>query len=83
MAGAHSREFPLADAPLHIGWRKCNLQSGGDTLLVHLVHIIYPDRHPDTFVALFISILLKGGGVWPAPSASLCTLAKKDAGIFT
>src|SRR5437667_1455695 len=41
----------LANVPRHIGRRKCDLQPGGDALLVHLVHIVHPDRHPDALVA--------------------------------
>src|SRR5437667_1435218 len=41
----------LADVPRHIGGRKCDLQPGGDAMLVHLVHIVHPDRHPDALVA--------------------------------
>src|ERR1700735_2490771 len=37
----------LANIPRHIGGRKCDLQPGGDAMLVHLIHVIYPDRHPD------------------------------------
>ena len=43
----------LADVPRHIGGRKCDLQPGSDALLVHLIHIVHLDRHPDTLVALF------------------------------
>lgn len=34
----------LANVPRHIGGRKCDLQSGGDAMLVHLVHVVHPDR---------------------------------------
>ena len=51
----------LADIPRQIGGRKCDLQSGGDAMLVHLVHVVNPDRHPDALVALFVSVLLKRG----------------------
>src|SRR6202041_819849 len=56
----------LADVPRHIGGRKCDLQPGGDALLVHLVHVVHPDRHPDSFVTLFVSVVLKGRGVCAA-----------------
>lgn len=73
----------LADAPLHVGWRKCHLQSGGDTPPVHPVYITHPDRHPDALVARCISRLLKGRGVRAVPTASLCALTEKDAGVPT
>ena len=72
----------LAHVPRHIGGRKCNLQSGSDTLLVHLVHVVHPDRHPHTLVALFIPVVLKCSGVPAAPAASLRSLTKKDACFF-
>src|SRR5271167_4979144 len=73
----------LADVPRHIGGRKCDLQPGGDAVFVHLVHIVHPDRHPDALVALFISLLLKRGGVRAAASASLRPLTKKDASFLS
>src|ERR1039458_3887404 len=73
----------LADVPRHIGGRECDLQPSGEALLVHLIHIIHPDRHPDAFVALFVSVLLKRGGVRAAAAASLRPLTKKDASFFT
>src|SRR5580700_4053589 len=73
----------LSDVPRHIGGRKCHLQPGSDALLMHLVHVVHPDRHPDTLVALFISVALKCGGVRAAAPASLRPLAKKDAGFLT
>src|SRR4029077_13518425 len=54
-----------------------------DALLVHLVHVVHPDRHPDTLVALFVSVLLKRGSVRAAASASLRPPAKKDASFLT
>src|SRR6516162_2188815 len=69
----------LADVPRHIGGRKCDLQPGGEALLVHLVHVVDPDRHPDALIALFVSLLLKGGGVRATAAASLRPLTKKDA----
>jgi hypothetical protein len=53
----------LADIPRHIFGRKCHLQPGGDAMLVHLVHVVHPDRHPDTLVAPLAAVLLKRGGV--------------------
>src|SRR5215471_3736485 len=41
----------FADIPRHIGGRKCNLECGCNTLLVHLIHVVHPDRHPDALVA--------------------------------
>src|SRR6266852_335073 len=73
----------LADVPRHIGGRNCDLQPGGDALLVHLVHVVHPDRHPDALVALFVSVLLKRGGVRAAAAASLRPLTKKDARFLT
>ena len=73
----------LADVPRHIGRRKCDLQSRGDALLVHLIHVVRPDRHPDTLVALFVTVLLKRGGVRAAAPASLRPLTKKDASFLT
>ena len=73
----------LANVPRHIGGRKCDLQPGGHAMLMHLVHVVHPDRHPDALVALFVSVLLKGGGVRAAASASLCPLTKKDARFLT
>ena len=61
----------LADVPRHIGGRKRDLQPDGDAVLVHLVHVVHPDRHPDALVALFVSVLLKRGGVRAAAAASL------------
>ena len=69
----------LANVPRHIRRRKCDLQPGGDATLVHLVHVVDPDRHPDALVALFVSLLLKRGGVCDAPAAALRPLTKKDA----
>src|SRR4051812_42117012 len=87
---AHSEHVPigmaqvhLANIPRHIGRRKCDLHSGGDALLVHLVDVVHPDRHPDALVALFISVLLKRGGVRAAAAPSLRPLTKKNAGFFT
>src|SRR5271155_1149290 len=73
----------LADVPRHIGGRKCDLQPGGDAMLVHLVHVVHPDRHPDALVAFFVSVPLKRGGVRAAAAASLRSLAKKDACFLT
>src|SRR5258708_28977426 len=73
----------LPDVPRHIGGRKCDLQPGGDAVLVHLIYVVYPDRHPDALVALFVSLLLKCGGVRAAAAASLRTLTKKDASFLT
>jgi hypothetical protein len=73
----------LADIPWHIGGRKCDLQPGGDAVLVHLVHVVHPDRHPDALVALFVSVLLKRGDVRAASAASLRPLTKKDASFLT
>src|SRR5208337_1732444 len=73
----------LASVPRHIGGRKCDPQPGGDAMLVHLVHVVHPDRHPDALVALFVSVLLKGGGIRAAAAASLRPLTKKDASFFT
>ena len=50
---------------------------------VHLVHVVHPDRHPDSLVALFVSVPLKGGGVCAAAPASLRPLTKKDASLLT
>jgi len=72
----------LADVPGHIGGRKCDFQPGCDAMLVHLVHIVYPDRYPDALVARFVSVLLKGGCVRVATSASLRSLTKKDASFL-
>src|SRR5580692_7836554 len=72
----------LADVPRHIAGRKCNLQPGSDALLVHLVHVVHPDRHPDALVALFVSVLLKRGGVRAAAATSLRSLTKKDASFL-
>src|SRR5260370_21862897 len=72
----------LANVPRHIGGRKCDLQPGGDAVLVHLIYVVYPDRHPDALVALFVSVLLKGGGVRAAAAASLRPLTKKDASFL-
>jgi hypothetical protein len=69
-----------AGVPRHIGGRKCDVQPGGHALLVHLVHA---DRHPDALVALFVSVLLKRGGVRAAASASLRPLTKKDASFLS
>ena len=78
MANVH-----LADVPWHIGRRKCDLQSGSDAPLVHLVHIAYPNRHPNALVALFVSMLLKRGRIRAAATASLRPLAKEYAGFLT
>src|SRR5579864_5194175 len=73
----------LANVPRHIGRRKGDLQPGGHTVLVHLVHVVHPDRHPDALVALFIAVPLKRGGIGAATAASLRSLAKKDAQFLT
>jgi hypothetical protein len=73
----------LADVPRHIGGRKCDLQPGGDALLVHLVHVVHGDRHPDALVTLFVAVLLKRGGVRAAAAASLRALTKKNASFLT
>src|ERR1700733_13515651 len=73
----------LADVPWHIGRRKCDLQPGSDALRVHLVHVVHPNRHPDTLVARLVSVLLKRGGVRTAAAASLRPLTKKDASFRT
>jgi hypothetical protein len=74
MANVH-----LANVPRHIGGRKCDLQPGGDAMLVHRIDVVHPDRHPDAFVALFVSVVQKRGGVRAAAAASLRSLTKKDA----
>src|SRR5580692_66393 len=56
----------LAYVPRHVGCRTYDLQPGGDALLVHLVHVVHPDRHPDALVALFVSLVLKCGRVCAA-----------------
>src|SRR3984893_2744959 len=73
----------LANVPRHIGGRKCDLQPGGDAMLVHLIHVVHPHRHPDALVALFVALLLKRGGVGAAAAASLRPLTKKDASFLT
>src|SRR5579864_2757920 len=73
----------LANLPRHIGRRKRDLQPRSDALLVHLVDIVYPDRHPHALVPLLISVLLKGGGVRAPAAASLRPQAKKDTGLLT
>src|SRR6202047_3344652 len=60
----------LAHFPRHIGGRKCDLQPDGNAMLVHLVHVVHPDRHPDALVVLFVSGLLKRGGVCTAAATS-------------
>src|SRR6478752_5931682 len=52
-------------------------------MLVHLVHVVDPHRHPDALVALFVSVLLKRGGVGAATAASLRPLTQKDAVFLT
>ena len=73
----------LANIPGHIGRRKGDFQPGGEALLVHLVHVVHPHRHPDALISLFISVLLKRGGVRAAAATSLRPLTKKNAGFFT
>src|SRR6202049_3908652 len=73
----------LANVPRHIGGRKCDLQPGSDAMLVHLVHVVHPDRHPDALVALFVSVLLKRSGVGAAAAAALRALTEKDASFRT
>src|SRR5580700_1706386 len=72
----------LAHVPRHIGRRECDLQSGGDAMLVHLIHVLHPHRHPDALVARFVSVLLKRGGICAAAAASLRPLTKKDANFL-
>src|SRR5438309_6344220 len=52
-------------------------------MFVHLIDVVHPDRHPDSLVALFVSVLLKRGGVRAAAAASLRPLTKKDASFLT
>ena len=73
----------FAYTPLHVGRRKGYVQAGGDALLVHLIHIIHPDRHPDALVTLGVSSLLKGSRIRAAASATLRSLTKEDAGLLT
>src|ERR1700677_4474005 len=77
MASVH-----LANVPRHIGGRECDLQSSGEAMLVHLVHVVHPDRHPDALVALFVSVLLERGGVRAPTAASLRPLTEKDASFL-
>ena len=72
----------FADVPRHISRRKCDFQSGGNAMFVHLVHVVYPDRHPDAFVALLVSVVLKSGGVGAAATASLSALTEEDANFL-
>jgi len=73
----------LANVPRHIGGGKCDLEPCGDAMVVHLVDVVHPDRHPDALVAFFVSVLLKRGGVRAAAAASLRSLTKKDASVLT
>jgi len=73
----------FADVPWHVGGRKCNLQPGGDAVLVHLVYIVDPDGHPHSLIALFVPVLLKRCSVRAAATASLRSLTKKDASLLT
>src|SRR5437879_135689 len=52
-------------------------------MFVHLIDVVHPDRHPDSLVALFVSVLLKRGGVRAAAAASLRSLTQKDASFLT
>jgi len=67
----------LADVPRHIGGRKCDLEPSGDAMPVHLIDVVYPDRHPDALIALFVSIALKGGSVRATAAASLRARTEK------
>src|SRR6266566_2102253 len=68
----------FADVPRHVGRGKGDIQPCGHALFVDLVNIVHPDRHPDTFVSLFVSVLLEGGRVRTAAATSLRSLAKKN-----
>src|SRR5215469_16190352 len=72
----------LADIPRHIGGRKCDLESGGEAMLMHFVHVVDPDRHPDALVGLFVSIVLERRGGRTAAAASLRSLTKKDTSLL-
>src|ERR1700677_5261666 len=78
MASVH-----LANVPRHIGGRECDLQSSGEAMPVHLVHVVHPGRHPDALVALFVSVLLERGGVRTVSRASLRRMTEKDARVLT
>jgi hypothetical protein len=68
----------LADVPRHVGRCESDVQTGGDTLSVDRVHIVYPHRHPDALVSRLVSTWSKRGGVRPLAAAPLASLAKKD-----
>jgi hypothetical protein len=74
-------EVHLADAPGHVSGRTGDLQASGNALLVDLVYVPYPNRHPDPLVGGLIAIVLEGGRVCAAASASLRSLTKEDLAL--
>jgi hypothetical protein len=68
----------LADVPPHVVRWKGDLQPGVNALLVGLVDVVHPDRHPDAFVTGFVSFFLERSGVRSAAAASLRSMAKED-----
>src|SRR5690242_2471919 len=49
--------------PRHVMRRERDLDTCGKTLLVNIVYILDPNRHPRALVSLFIAFLLEGSRV--------------------
>ena len=62
-------EEAFTDIPWHVGRPKRNFLPRARALAMQGVNIFYPNRHPDTLVSFFVSVLLKRGGIG-SPAAS-------------
>ena len=68
----------LSHVPRHVVRRKRYFESSGNALPMHFIHIFHPHGHPRTFVARFISIVLKCSRIRSLAASALRALAKKN-----
>src|SRR5215470_15284902 len=71
----------FAHIPRHVVRRKRYFNPCSNALLVNRIHILHPHGHPGAFVALFISVHLKRGGIRSLPSPALRSLTKKNLAL--
>src|SRR5436305_12918249 len=69
----------LARIPRHVRGGENHLQSRRHALLVDLVYIVHPDRHPNTLVCGFVTVWSEGGGVGASSAAALTASTQEDS----